>query len=246
MLPSYFRALLNGRDDGTLHYTNKVKALAPIAYFPQSESGGAVCLDESGFGRNGAYKAAGEPLLGQAGIGDGRTCALYDGTNDFANIYTAGMASAFNGAEGAILIWSAGQASAGTAQRQISIQVDANNLARIRWNATNGAVTFDYIAGGTAKQVLASAVMAAGGALKAFGLSWSKGADQMKAFVSGAQVGTTQTGLGTWAGALSITQCIIGGNNTTGTSAPFTGYQAHAAIFARALSAAEVQSAATL
>jgi hypothetical protein len=228
-----------------LRYTRKITSMGPIAYFPQAESGGAVCMDASGNARNGAYKAAGEPLLGQVGIGDKRASALYDGTNDFANIYTAGMAGAFNGAEGTILIWSAGQASAGTAQRQISIQVDGNNLVRIRWNATNGAVTFDYSAGGTAKQVVSSAAMAAGSALLAFGLTWTKSGDQMKAYKSGAQVGSTQTGLGTWAGALGATLCCIGATDTASGS-PFTGYQAHAAIFSRALTPAEVLSAATL
>lgn len=237
-----YKALLLRWANGTnvLAYTNKIIALGPIAYFPMAEAAGAtVMLDASGNARNGAYKAAGEPVLGVVGIGDGRTSAQYDGTNDFANAYTAGMAGAFNGAEGTILIWAAGTASAGTAQRMISLQVDGNNLVRIRWNATNGAMTFDYIAGGTAKQVVANALMAAGAAYACYALTWSASGDAAKAYKNGVQQGSTQTGLGTFAGSLGATLCCIGAADTSSGS-PFIGSQAHAAIFSSALSAAQL------
>lgn len=171
--------------------------------------------------------------------------ASYDGSTSFGNVYGAGMAAAFSATAGTMLIWSNGAASAGTAQRLINLAVDANNTVRIRWNAGTGSVTFDYIAGGTTSTVTAANAMTAGGGFRAFAITWDKAADEVKAYVSGAQSGTTQTGLGIWAGSLSATQCCIGAASTSAVN-PITGVQAHAALFARALTATEVASAATL
>ena len=51
-------------------------------------------MDISGNGFDGAYTGV---TLGQDGIGDGNTCPLFDGANDFLDFYSAGFSSAFNG-----------------------------------------------------------------------------------------------------------------------------------------------------
>lgn len=231
-------------------YTQKVQGTAAanlIGYWPMDESSGTVALDASGNGRNGAYKASGEPLLGQTGIGDGRTCPLFDGTNDYNNIYSASLAGAFNGAEGTIACWckvaAAGTWTDATDRRPISLRVDANNRLNVNKTATNNQVGSTYVAGGTSKGVSFTTA----GPLTFFhlALTWSKSADQLKFYVNGAQVGTTQTGLGTWAGALAVGTTAVGGSDLIGGN-PWSGAIAHAAIWTTPLSAAQILALATV
>lgn len=224
-----------------LAYTNKVIALNPIAYWPLAEASGTVMTDESGNGRNGAYRASGEPLLGQTGIGDGRTAALFDGTNDYANAFSASTQAAFNGPEGTIALWfkagGAGVWTDATDRRLAQFRVDANNRAYLQRSTTNNVITANYIAGGTAKAV--NFTTAAPTTWQHFAMTWSKTADQMIAYVNGVQVGAIQTGLGTWAGSLATTLTVLGASDTSGSN-PWSGSEAHTAVWALALSAAQV------
>lgn len=231
-----YTQMLLGRARNPLAYTNKVKALGPIAYYPQAEPSGTTIVDESGNGRNGTYVGV---TLGQPGIGDGRTAAGYDGATSYGNIYSASLAGAFNGAEGTIVAW---QRSSGSSSRCIlRLQVDASNLVQLFTTTNANEVQLRYIAGGTWKQILDSSNVF--GALFPIALTWSKSNDQARAYVKGVQVGATQTGLGTWAGALTL--CYIGAISTTPNS-PWFGSLAHTAIFNRALSAAEIASLAVV
>ena len=72
-------------------YSDKVLGYSPIAYWPLWEASGATAEDISGNGFDGAYTGV---TLGQEGIGDGNTCPLFDGANDYVDIYSAGFAGA--------------------------------------------------------------------------------------------------------------------------------------------------------
>ena len=228
-------------------YTNKIKALSPIAYWPLAEASGTTIVDESGNGRNGAYRASGEPLLGQTGIGDGRTAALFDGSNDYGNIYSAAFAAAFNGPEGTAAVW--GQVSAAAVwtdaatRRLLSLRVDANNRVLLEKSSTNNQVTGFYIAGGTSKSVVFTT--SAPTTWFHFAITWSKSADQVKVYFNGAQVGATQTGLGVWAGSLDSANTTCGATDTTGGN-PWKGYEAHVAVWGGALSAAQIATLAVV
>lgn len=225
-------------------YTQKVIALGPIAYWPQAEPSGVVALDASGNARNGAYTGV---TLGNAGIGDGRTAAGFDGATAYNNVYSASLAGAFNGAEGTVVLWfkvnGAGVWTDATVRRHATFQVDGNNSVQMFKTATNNQLRGTYKAGGTSKDVLFSTV----GELTwiHFALTWNKPADQMRVFYNGVQQGATLTALGVWAGALNSAQAVLGANATSAANDWF-GLLAHAALFARALSAAEVLSTATL
>lgn len=231
-----------------LAYTNKVIATSPIGYWPLAEAAGAtVALDESGNGRNGAYKAAGEPIAGQTGIGDGRTSALFDGTNDFVNIFTASLQAAFNSAEGTMAVWckvsAAGDWGDATARRPLYFQTDANNRVRFEKTTAAGQLAWVYIAGGTNKTVLLNGNVTTDWFHLA--CTWSKSADQFKAYINGAQSGATQTALGTWVGSLSATSTTIGAADTIGSN-PWKGFLAHAAVWATPLSAATIATLAVV
>jgi hypothetical protein len=230
-----------------LAYTNKVIALSPIAYFPQAEASGTVCTDESGNARNGVYKASGEPLLGQTGVGDGRTAPLYDGTNDFANIFTAGLQGAFSGAEGTLALWmkvsAVGVWTDGATRLLARLAADANNQVRILRTVTNNQIRVQLTAGGTASLVGIAVGPTTGWVHLA--VTWSDAADQLIAYLNGAQSGATQTGLGTFAGSLATTTVVLGAADTASTT-PWSGYLAHAAVWATPLSAAQIATLAVV
>lgn len=239
--------VVSGSLASNMAYTNKVKALSPIAYWPLAESSGTVTTDESGNGRNGVYKAAGEPLLGQTGIGDGRTSALFDGTNDYADIFSASLAAAFVAGELTVQSWfkinAAGVWSDATDRRPLNLRADANNRLNMNKTATANQVACTYVAGGTSKGVNFTT---------AGPLTWvhlamtvSKSADQLKFYVNGVQQGATQTGLGTWAGALASGVCVIGASDLVG-SAEWSGNLAHVAVWGSALSAAQIATLAVV
>lgn len=89
MLIGNRRALLGG-----ISYIDKVLGIEPanlVGLWPQNESSGSVSLDKSVHRHHGAYTGV---TLGQPGVpGMGYTSPLYDGANDYNNIYSAGLAN---------------------------------------------------------------------------------------------------------------------------------------------------------
>jgi hypothetical protein len=228
-------------------YASKVKAIAPanlIAYWPQAEAGGTTIVDESGNGRNGAYTGV---TLGSAGIGDGRTAASYDGATSYGNVYGASLAAAFNGQEGTFAMWlkvsSAGVWTDGISRRAILFQVDANNRIGINKAVASNDVDWLYVAGATTKS--GGVVSFSPTTFFHIGLTWSKAGDAVKFYVNGVQSGATQTGLGTFAGALASTQTILGSLSTTPAQV-WSGLEAHVAVWNTPLSAAQMLVAATV
>lgn len=231
--------------NAALRYTNKVKALSPIAYWPLAELSGSVARDESGNARDGAYTAT---TLGSIGIGDRRTAATFNGTTSYCNVYGASLAGAFMGAEGTLALWMQ-VSGAGfwsdtvTTRRMAYFLADTNNRVYLQKTTTANQLTAVYIAGGTNKSIN----YATSAPLTFFhvALTWSKAADAFKLYINGTQVGSTLTGLGTWAGAMSSTNATIG----CGGIGPFNvhdGNLAHVALFASPKSAAQIASLATL
>jgi len=229
----------------TLAYTKKIQAMGPIAYWPMAEPSGSVATDESGNGRNGAYTSV---TLNQTGIGDGRTAASFDGTNSYNNVFGASLSAAFNGQQGSFVGWAkvsgAGVWTDGLTRRCILFQVDASNRVGIFKPTANNEMDMLYVAGGTSL----------GAAKTTFsptdwfhlGLTWNKTADQVIFYVNGVAITPVSTGLGTFAGALSATQTLIGSLNTGAAAQVWSGLLAHWAVFNSTLSAAAMLSAATV
>jgi len=214
-----------------------------IGYWPGGEPNGAVALDYSGLGFHGAYTGV---TLGQQGAGDGLTCPLYDGANDFMQP-PAGFRTAFTPAEFSILIWSRVSSSAiwtdGLFHHQVRFAVDGNNLVRIDKANANNNLQFVYIAGATTKIVTAGSQSTT--EFQHLGITVSVSGDAVKAYIGGVQSGATQTGLGTWVGALSATNTVFGAQ-TTVPNLPWDGYLAHCLVLNRAATPAEVAAASVI
>lgn len=234
----------------TFAYTNKVLALSPIAYWPLAETSGVTALDASGNGRNGTYRNSAGALvgvtLGNAGIGDGRTAAAFNGSTGYCNIYSVSLNGAFTGGENTVAFWARG-ANAGVwsdaTNRQLwRLFVDANNFIRFIKGADN-VLNATYVAGGVANNI--------GGGTPISDANWhhiafttSKGANQRKLFIDGVQVGATATVGGTWAGSLNSTECAIGAANTTPVEV-WNGTMAHVAVWSSALTPTQIATLST-
>lgn len=153
-----------------------------------------------------------------------------DGTNDYGSIYTAGHVAGFDPAKGSLFIWGkvsgAGVWTDSTARYAIVLRVDANNAIVAGRHSGNNTIRYAYSAGGTSEVVDHTTSTTAWFSL---GLSWDTTADEVKAFFDGSQTGSTQSGLGTWAGSLAAATTNIGAL-TTGGAGVWDGFLAYAAV----------------
>ena len=215
-----------------------------IGYWPMGEASGGDAFDLSPEGNDGAYTGV---TLGQVGIGDGKTCPLFDGANDFNNVYSTAFNTDFDGEEGTILLWikvaNAGVWLDGTVRYPFQFQVDGSNKMYIRRNTTNNELKWTYTAGGAAKDIIKGSVSSVDWMHLA--VTWSKSANEMIAYVDGVQEGSIQTGLGTFVGSLSSTKVCFGSANTT-PDAVWDGYLAHAAVWKVPLVSGKILKAATV
>jgi hypothetical protein len=223
-------------------YSDKVMALAPIAYWPLWEASGSTAYDISGNGLDGSYTGV---TLGQAGIGDGKSAPRFDGSTSFVDVYSAGLNTAFSGALGSISVWmkvfNAAVWTDGTAGYVLHIYADGNNRIRIIEDDTNDQLYDEYKADGTAEGDVESISLTSWIHL---GLTWNKSGNEVSFYYNGVQTGP-DTIAGTWAGNLDTNLCCIGAyqNNAT---LPFNGWLARCAIFDTALTSTQVADLATL
>jgi hypothetical protein len=226
---------------GSPEYYSRVLSIGRanlLAYWPLWEPAGTVATDVSGAGRHGAYTAV---ALGQPGIGDGRTAGQFDGVASYANVYSASLAGAFNGAEGTLSGWvkvaSVGVWTDGLFRRIVDLDADGNNYLRLMRSSTNNALAINYRAGGISIAPGVNGLSGLGWLHLA--VTWSKSGDALKTHLNGVQQGATATGLGTWAGSLAATTTNIGAYQTTPTNV-WSGGLAHVALWNAALAAADV------
>lgn len=221
-------------------YARRVLRTRPgnfVGYWPMSETAGTVAFDLSPQGNNGAYTGVD---LAQPGIGDGRVCPWFDGTNDFNNIYSAALNTDFNAAAGTMAAWARVNAASVWTDSGYRVVVqlrtdDSNQIYLLKQN-TNNTIRALYRANNVTQSVDTTLSLTGWFHLA---LTWDTAADEVKAYLNGVQSGTTQTGLDTWAGALDSTLCHVGAYSTVPASI-WHGWLAHVAIWNAALSAGEM------
>lgn len=197
-----------------------------------------VSIDRSGNGHNGVYTGV---TLGEDGVPKiGYTSGKYDGSTSFNNIYSTGLAAAFNGNAGTLLLWIKVNALGiwtdgknhyftslgGTDERLFIAKLTTNNV--IRWYRRAGGVTDLITAGGyTDVDWMPLAV------------TWDTVADELIAYKDGVQAGATQATLGTWGTTLTATGCVMGGINTTPTN-PLNGWLGPVLLSTKAYTPAQI------
>jgi hypothetical protein len=220
--------------------TNKILALAPVAYYQLAESSGTTATDSSGNGYNGTYINA---VPGGTGNGDGQTGATFDGTGDYIDI--SPMSAAFDGAHGTVLVWGKTAAWTDASVRYlVRIAASTNHLVFIMKTATDNTLNFRRQAGVANAKSIGDTSLAGSSAYFCAALTWDTAADELKAYINGVQVGTTQTGLAAFVGAPAATTTAIGALGTTGANS-WSGGLAHVAIWNTALTPAQILTLAT-
>ena len=224
-------------------YWQRVKRLFGanvIGYWPMLDTTGTSAVDRSNGGYNGIYTGA---TLDQAAAPGGGKCPLFDGTGDnvvvaSATVNTA-LLTAFNGAEGSFIAW-ARVANAGVwtdaADRRVCRLHKANNYFNLYKHTTNNRLHFETSMGGTYKLITYDG---AGGNTDwmLLSMTWSKSRDALKAYVNKAQVGSTATGLGVFAGPLEY---MVLGAITVSPVTSWSGWLAHALILNRPATLEEI------
>lgn len=247
---SYLRPSLG--DDNRLYfryrgYVSKVLGIENadlISYWVQNEASGTNADNAEGTAaRDGTYTGV---TLGQPGIGDGLTAPLYDGANDYLDVYSASLNSVFDGDEGTVAAWirvsGAGVWTDGAARIIFQILANGTNYLFLRKDTANNTLRWVQRATNEKTRIKGSV---SDTDWFHVALTWSAAADEVKAYYGGVQEGATLTGLGTWSGAISSTQSLIGAANKTPVNV-WDGYLAHVPFWKKALSSADILSLATV
>ncbi len=225
-------------------YSDWVKSICGVSllqYLPLWETSGSVAFDQSASGYNGT--ASGSVAFGAPGIGDGHTCALFNvGVIDLsASAFGANanynVATVFGWAK----IPSLSTWADGTFRETFRANRDANNNVGFGRTNINNQLQFFRVAT-TTNKVITTTIL--GGVLGWFhwAMSWDTGADEFKAYIYGAQVGSTLTGIGTFIGG-GTTQEFLGVSSAP-SARPWLGYIAHHGFVNRVLSQPEIKALA--
>jgi len=221
-------------------YATKVLAVQSaniFAYWKLNELSGTTATDSSGAGHNGAYGGTSYTLGGTRWF-DGLQSLLLAGTNNWIDIYSAGMIAAFDPKEFTfsafirIPNW-----NDGSERRVFHWLVDGNNAIVLRKDATNGQFSFIYTAGAVSKVVTVTSLSIVG--FFNVTITVNKTANEMKAYINGVQVGSTQVALGTFVGVPSSTNASLAARGAGGTNS-FLSAIAQVLIWKVALSGADV------
>lgn len=146
--------------------------------------------------------------------------AAHFGGDSHIDLYSAAFDSWFDGAEGGIIcrqqMTSAGSWINGETQYLVNLRADTNNKIALIKNATSNQVQFQYGGGGTIKNIFLTSHSPT--TIQTYSQIWSEVNDAFRAYLNTSQLGATQTGLGTFAGNLLVTNSVIGAFDTTPSS----------------------------
>lgn len=181
-------------------YVDKVLGYAPIAFWRLNEASGSDALDSSTNGYDGLYSG---PTLAALTGPDGSNAPSFNGTSDRVLLSSSGVIADLDMTEGTALLWfkpASGVWTDGATRYALGIYASGTNYLVIGKDSSN-RLAMQYRAGGTTKQYLDGTFTSTDWVCAV--MTWSASADEVKFYIDGAQVGSTQTGLGTWSGAVT-------------------------------------------
>jgi hypothetical protein len=220
-------------------YSTRVLALSPIAYWPLTENAGTVAIDATGNGRHGVY--SGVVLGGQTFLNGDRTPS-FDGVNDYVNIYTPSIGTAFNINAGSVSFWFNPNATqlASTTSYELLMFNDSAVTNGVRVFKTGVANQFFFR---RASQTITVTISSA--QWTHIAMTWDTAQNRLIAYVGGNQQGSPAASPNISSFTLTSTRATLGAHNTSGTL-PFNGGMSNAAFWARELSSSEVANLANL
>lgn len=180
-----------------------------IGYWIMDEASGAIAIDSSPEGNDGAYTGV---TLGQPGIGDGRTCPLFDGANDFNNIYSAAFNADFDGDELTLAGWlrvnNVGVWTDGVQRYGIHLRNNAANRSYLAKSSVNNSWIWVHAGGGVNNN--ASVAGQTSTDWMHLALTVTDTGDEIRFYIDGSQIGATVNGVGTFVGNLNATLTAVG------------------------------------
>ena len=163
----------------------------------------------------------------------------FDGTNDYMT--ADGIFNDISVSAGTVSLWVKLDTSASN-DMLFKFDVDRNNQASIAYISSTTSMRFQYKAGGTNKSFDHSVGVAADGNWHHYVITWDTSADQMKGYIDGSQVDSTQTGLGTWSGTINAFRI---GANSIANNSYINGRIDQVAIFTSVVSASTLYNSGT-
>lgn len=228
------------RSLGLQDYQSIVKGLAPVAYWPLTESAGGSAADLSGNALTASYTSC--TLANRAGPGPSMGMAPYfDGVVSYVQLPAAGLNSLFDPTRGTIAIWVLPFDNwSDTTLRDIVFLGDASAQNYIGIYRGNAALIQNRVSCAGSGSGVAH-VGISGQIWKSSVMTWDRSANQIYAYLNGTQVGPSAMPVGGWGASLANGGTRIGYSF----DAPWKGWLAHAAIWNRVLAAPEIATLAT-
>ncbi len=184
-------------------------------------------------------------VLGSTAGGHLTNAYTFDGVNDYVNLYSSELNSAFNPSAGTIVLWAKVSGSGiwtdGLGHHFVNLQsTDAgSNQIHIGKATSNGNILWQITFGGTiiSRQIAGFSSTD----WMQIALTWNKTSDEMIAYYNGVQQSTVGTGLGTWAGNLNSARAVVGAFTTSGNN-PWSGMMNDIRLYNRALTSGEIST----
>lgn len=197
-------ATINGQYDAKIM---QIQAGFHIDYWRLNDLVGSIAVDLVDAARNGAYDA---DVTLNAGLwtpgGASDPCPSWNGTSSDLNLLTSSLQSFFNGNKGTIALWfrmlDPAVWSDATVRTLARFRIDATNY--IQLVKTTIANQFQFVRlGASINKTVTHTFTGAPTTWQFVAFTWDNVADQVRAYVNGAQSGSTLTAIGTMSGALS-------------------------------------------
>lgn len=232
-------------------YIEKVLALSPIAYWPLNETSGAVADNaEETAARDGAYTGV---TLNDAAGPDYQPVPLFDGANDFCNIYGTNpnnLDDVFDFDEGSVSIWAkvynAGVWTDGIRRSIFRVFDSAANFIYFYKNTVSNQIRWQFVTGGAAD--IGSSATVSSTDWVHIGVTWSITSGEYNQYINGVATVDSPIAFSTPNTATHpfSSNAVITGSYTTTPANVYYGWLAHPAVFDSALSAADILALATI
>ena len=215
-----------------------------IALWPLTEISGLTAFNAEGtVGRNGTYSG---PTLNAITAPDGSPAPRFDGVNDFVDIDTSSLNSAFDGQLFTVAalcrMFDSSTWSDGVRRYILRLQADPGNDTYLAKDNSTDVFRFRYEAGSTAKSIEKSSISPTDWFW--VGMTVDLIADEFIAYLKlpGTSLETVGTlgSLGTWAGTLNSLYQTIGAGADDGTGTT-NGYISHVALWNAALTSTQLE-----
>lgn len=205
-------------------YSSSVLATSPVRYWPLSDTSGST-LTESVAGDHGTYVGA---TLADTTSPPGTPAPYFDGINDYGEIFTAGLSTAIDMAEGCVMVWLKPGVDAYDGNRTVlRFQGNGDAIIMNTGSSSGGRLNFTRIANNVIRSINNGTVTTNWINLM---LSWSEANNEVFLYVDGTQVGQMDV-FAASASGLEATNTRLA--STTPSSLHNQGHFAHLALWGR-------------